>query len=229
MSHSLPGDSHTWVEYDEDHRGCPRCGLRVFLSKTGRGWVLVNYYGVPTSNLLADVSGGFGSCRPPPHSNFVVLIDYTGNPDVHPGCERFMHRIKDELPPLHEGALGGAQVVQLGSIVPVCSFRPTWWELGPPRKHAGWTWCLDCFPDQRVSAGRRSDRVEHPVFRPYREPELPGRKLPALPPAPAPELPRPPAAPPPRKPPALLPVGVGVQQWRTVTSNRFRGNKSGNT
>lgn len=174
---------HQWLEYDETHRGCPRCGLRVFLSPNGRGWVLVNYYGVPTSNLLADVTGGFGSCSPPPiGSELVVLIDYTGDPDLTPGCERFMHRIPDAHVPSGGSGAGGSAVVLLGSVLPVCGYRPVWWELGPPRKHIGWTWCADCFPQERIKA-RRSDRVEleRPELPPARAPELPQRKLLALP------------------------------------------------
>lgn len=176
----LPSDSHNWLEYDEHHRGCPRCGLRVFWSPSGRGWVLVNYYGQPTSNLLADVSGGFGSCRPPPQSNLVVLIDYTGDPDRFPGCERFMHRIKDAPLPSHPSAAGGAAVVLLGSVLPVCGYRPEFWELGPPRKHQGWTWCADCFPEERIKA-RRSERKQERELPPARAPELPQRPRPALP------------------------------------------------
>jgi hypothetical protein len=173
---------HTWLEYDEKHRGCPVCGLRVFLSPSGRGWVLVNYYGQPTSNLLADVSGGFGSCQPPAQSSkLVVLIDYTGDPDRFPGCERFMHRIKDEPQINDPSGAGGAAVVLLGSVLPICGFRPTWWELGPPRKHQGWTWCLDCWPEER-SGARRSDRKQEPAFARAGQPELPRRPpLPALP------------------------------------------------
>ena len=74
-----------------------------------RGWVLVNYWGVPTSNLLADVAGGFGSCTPPPiGSELVVLIDYTGDPDLSPGCERFMHRVPDAVVPRSGGAGGSS-------------------------------------------------------------------------------------------------------------------------
>jgi hypothetical protein len=177
---------HTFVEYDEHHRGCPTCGLRVFWSPSGRGWVLVNYYGQPTSNLLADVTGGWGSCNPPAQSSkLVVLIDYTGDPDQFPGCERFMHRIKDAPQINDPSAAGGAAVVLLGSVLPICGFRPTWWELGPPRKHQGWTWCLDCWPDERQAA-RRSDRKQGPQFPPTRAPELPPRP-PALPALPAPK------------------------------------------
>ncbi len=179
---ALPrSDEHNWLEYDEHHRGCPRCGLRVFLSPTGRGWVLVNYYGQPTSNLLADVSGGFGSCRPPlQSSDLVVLIDYTGDPDRFPGCERFMHRIKDAPIPTHPSAAGGAALVQLGSVLPVCGYRPEFWELGPPRKHQGWTWCADCFPLEKIKA-RRSERKQERELPPPRAPELPHRRPLALP------------------------------------------------
>lgn len=187
---------HNWLEYDEHHRGCPVCGLRVFWSPTGRGWVLVNYYGQPTSNLLADVTGGWGSCNPPAQSSkLVVLIDYTGDPDRFPGCERFMHRIKDEPQINDPSSAGGAAVVLLGSVLPVCGFRPTWWELGPPRKHQGWTWCLDCWPDERKGA-RRSDRVQEPQLKrpagdwPHPDPVLEAPKRPALP-APKEKRPRP--------------------------------------
>jgi hypothetical protein len=177
---ALPGEAHNWLEYDEDHRGCPRCGLRVFRTPTMRGWTLVNFYGVPTSNLLADVSGGFGSCRPPPYTgDLVVLIDYTGDPDRFPGCERFMHRVREEQVPKHASADGGAQIVHLSSVLPACGYKPEFWELGPPRKHIGWTFCADCFPSEKI----RSHRPR---------PEKDERKLPPaekrLPPPPAPAL-----------------------------------------
>ncbi len=182
MIAALPQNAgqHNWLEYDEDHRGCPRCGLRVFKSKQGRGWVLVNYYGQPTSNLLADVSGGFGSCSPPPSSGLVVLIDYTGDPDIHPGCERFMHRIQDAQLPRDPRADGGAAIVQLGSVLPVCGYRPQFWELGPPRKHIGWTFCLDCFPNEKGGA-RHSDRKSKPAQLPQGFGDLPRRGPPELP------------------------------------------------
>jgi hypothetical protein len=198
----LGDEGHQFLEYDENHRGCARCGLRVFRSPTARGWTLVNYWGVPTSNLLADVSGGFGSCRPPPRSDLVVLIDYTGDPDRFPGCERFMHRLRESFVPQTSSAAGGSQIVKLGMVLPVCGFRPEFWELGPPRDHIGWTWCADCFPGEKRT-GRRSDREqsEGPALPRARRPrELPPpapRALPAPAPRalPAPALELPPSSP----------------------------------
>lgn len=177
---ALPGEQHNWLEYDEDHRGCPRCGLRVFRSPTQRGWTLVNYYGVPTSNLLADHSGGFGSCHAPPYTgDLVVLIDYTGDPDRFPGCERFMHRIRDEQIPTQPGAAGGSQLVHLSSVLPACGYKPEFWELGPPRKHIGWTFCADCFPTEKIRA-RRATRDDDKRSLPAAERRLPPPPAPAL-------------------------------------------------
>jgi hypothetical protein len=176
---------HQWIVYDENHRGCPRCGLRLSFHR--ERWTLINYFGQPTSHLLGDGRGAFGSCTPPRQtSDLLVLIDYTGDPDVHPGCERFMHRIKEETLPADPRAAGGAALVQLGAVVPACSFRPTWWELGPPRKHQGWTWCADCFPLESIK-GHRSDRA-------HSGPRLESAQRPALPP-PAKLLPAAPAEP----------------------------------
>lgn len=136
---------HEWIEYDDSHRACRHCGLRLFYSQGAygrRGWLLLNYFGVlqPLHMIGTDAgdSLSFGTCTLPvqPPIAESVIIDYTGDPDVHPECERFMHRV----PPS-----SGAALLDVRSLVPACGFRPTWWELGPARVHDGWTWCADCW------------------------------------------------------------------------------------
>ena len=133
---------HDWLDYDETHKACLRCGLRLFWSKGTaygqRGWVLVDFNGVTSPNLLGTGSGKFGRCTPPERTPVVetVLIDYTGDPEIHPSCERYMHR----LPPAPKDAL-----LDVKTLVPVCGYRAEWWELGPSRDHVGWSWCLDCW------------------------------------------------------------------------------------
>lgn len=133
---------HDWLDYDEHHKACRRCGLRLFFTAKGTnygqvGWVLVTHGGVTAPNLLGSGAGKWGRCDPPPKPPVAetVLIDYTGDPDIHPGCERYMHR----LPP------AAAALLDLKALTPVCGYRAEWWELGPARDHAGWTWCLDCW------------------------------------------------------------------------------------
>ena len=67
------------------------------------GWVLVDFNGVTSPNMLGSGGSKFGECTPPTRAPVVetVLIDYTGDPEIHPSCERYMHR----LPPAPEGAL----------------------------------------------------------------------------------------------------------------------------
>lgn len=136
---------HDWIVYDDDHRACRHCGLRLFFKSGdsthgGRGWVLLNYWGV-TSPLLLGGGGEmrFGGCTTPvePPIAESVIIDYTGDPDVYPMCERFMHRVP---PSSAAGAL-----LDLRTLTPVCGYKPTWWELGPARVHDGWTWCAECW------------------------------------------------------------------------------------
>lgn len=135
---------HHWVEYDDTHRSCSLCGLRLFFRSggiLGAGWTLLDWRGVPTvTRLLGDGRGDFGACSPPPRPPIAesVIIEYTGDPDAYPGCERFMHR----LPFAHRES---SELVSLGSIVPECGWQCTWWEVGPARDYHGWTWCADCW------------------------------------------------------------------------------------
>lgn len=140
---------HVWLRYDEDHRGCQACGLRLF--RDGRQWIMVDYWGVPHGNLLSDGTGSFGACNPPNVRALAVLIDYTGDPDRHYGCERFMHRILTP-PVMAPGQSEG--LVLLSSVRPACGYQPRWWEVGPARDHVGWTWCYDCFPETAGAARR---------------------------------------------------------------------------
>jgi len=145
---------HDWIEYDETHKACTRCGLRLFWTAGAyghRGWITMTHFGVPSPHMLTS-GGGFGACTPPkdPPIAETVLIEYTGDPDVHPYCERYMHRLP-----------GGSSraLVDLRTLRPVCGWSCEWWELGPARDHVGWTFCGDCF------AGRgpaRDVRQFHP-------------------------------------------------------------------
>ena len=137
--------AHDWRVYDEHHRGCVRCGLRLFYSAGtnsdagGRGWRFLSFYGVPSALMLrADDLEPFGGCTPPSAAGETVLIEYTGNPDHFPGCERIMHRI----PP----ASSDAVLLDLASIQPFCKVKCLFWELGPARAHPGWNWCWECYP-----------------------------------------------------------------------------------
>lgn len=136
-----PELEHEWIEYDETHKACRHCGLRLFWTSGAygvRGWVLLNHFGVMSPHLLGGGGGGFGACTPPvdPPIAESVIIDYTGDPDMHPMCERFMHRVPQS---------SGSALLDVRSLVPVCGYRPTWWELGPARLHDGWTWCAECW------------------------------------------------------------------------------------
>lgn len=137
--------AHDWVEYDENHRACRHCGLRLFYSHGAygrRGWLLLNYFGVlQPLHMIGSDSGdslSFGECSLPvePPIAETVIIDYTGDPDVHPECERFMHRV----PPS-----SGAALLDPRTLRPACGYCPEFWELGPARVHDGWTWCLECW------------------------------------------------------------------------------------
>lgn len=152
---------HNWFSYDDAHRACLRCGLRVFMR--GRGWQLVDYFGVPSPPLLTS-GGGWGACRPPPAPPIEesVFIEYTGDPDVHPGCERIMHRF-----------VGGSRagLIDLKTVGPICGALTTWWELGPARDWPGWTWCLDCWVMIRGRRGRPLPDV-HAELPPKPAPQL---------------------------------------------------------
>lgn len=173
---------HHWREYDEHHRACDRCGLRVFRRKHQNGelareWVMMDWRGVPSPPLLGSSGGGFGSCKLPP-KGFPVLIEYTGDPDVYPGCERIMHRAPE--------ASSSSALLDLGSLRPVCGWRCQFWELGPSREWHGWNWCADCYPEYACKCEKlrhvsrrgnliREDRVHNPLCKVHAAPELPRR------------------------------------------------------
>lgn len=184
-ANELPA-GHEWREYDEHHRACDRCGLRVFWGKGNyRGWVLMDWRGVPSPPLLGSRGGGdFGACVPAPHG-IPVLIEYTGDPDVHPGCERIMHRAP-------EASSSGA-LLDVASLRPLCGWRCQWWELGPSRQWHGWNWCADCFPERACKCEKlrhvsrrgnliREERVHNALCKVHEPLEVRARQAsPALP------------------------------------------------
>lgn len=146
---------HDWIIFDEEHQACRRCGLRLWRRGAG-AWKQVTANGVPASfGLLPD--GSRVECKRPRNLlPEVVVIDYTGDPDIHPGCERFMHRVRDAADPASSPAL-----YQPGAAPTACGFPAVAWELGAARVHVGWTWCLDCFPE-RAGDGARGRLAELP-------------------------------------------------------------------
>jgi len=144
---------HDWVVYDELHQSCRRCGLRLWRSRSGGSWNAVTGDGVPASfGLLPD--GSRVECRRPRNLlPELVVIDYTGDPDRHPGCERFMHRIRDEF-----DATSSALALPAGAPT-ACGYPAVAWELGPARLHLGWTWCLACYPDRAGEGNARGRRA----------------------------------------------------------------------
>lgn len=146
---------HDWIVYDDQHQACRRCGLRLWRRGAG-AWQAVTSNGVPAPfGLLPD--GSRLECTPPRNQlPGLVVIDYTGDPDFHPGCERFMHRVRDEADP---GGEVGVLAVPCDAPT-ACGFPAVAWELGPPRLHPGWTWCLDCFPE-RAGARQRLAQPPH--------------------------------------------------------------------
>lgn len=157
-------DQHMWRVYDENHRACDRCGLRLFRRKhldgqVSREWVLLTWNGVPVANLLQGPgrNSNFGSCVQPRrigsggdmvNSGSLVLIEYTGDPDIHFGCERVMHLLPDAAEP---------GLLDVSNLRPKCGWQCEFWELGPARYHAGWNWCATCFPE--VEGARTLDGV----------------------------------------------------------------------
>lgn len=146
--------THQWREYDPFHRACERCGLRVFMRHSDgrvRGWQSMNWRGQPGPLMLQAREGdAWGTCSPPPKPPIPepVIIEYTGDPDQHPGCERVMHVA---------GGLGSsAGLVSVAALAPACGVEPTWWELGPARAWHGWTWCAECFPTHKPHHVRRA-------------------------------------------------------------------------
>ena len=149
---------HDWQVFDDTHQACKRCGLRLWRARNGGSWNAVTGDGVPAPfGLLPD--GSPIKCAPPRNVlPGVVVIDYTGDPDQHPGCERFMHRIGE----VAAAELAAALTLGLPSRAPTaCGFPAVAWEIGPPRLHVGWTWCLDCFPE-RAGDGARQRLAQPP-------------------------------------------------------------------
>jgi len=108
-----------------------------------------NHHGQPFGHLmLADRAGTFGTCVPIRFAE-TVLIEYSGDPDVYPGCERIQHHVS--------AAKMRTALTHPGSpILPSCRARLTWWELGPARRAPGWTWCRKCWhTDRRIATQRR--------------------------------------------------------------------------
>jgi hypothetical protein len=139
---------HDWIVFDDQHQSCRRCGLRLW--RVGAGsWNAVTLNGVPAPfGLLPD--GNPIKCAPPRNLlPGLVVIDYTGDPDRHPGCERFMHRVRDEADP------ASSALAVPGGAPTACGYPAVAWELGPPRLHLGWTWCLDCYPERARDGARQ--------------------------------------------------------------------------
>jgi len=162
-------DGHEWQEYDPFHRACVRCGLRLFMAhRDGRvkGWQTVDWRGVPGPLMIAARGGGWGQCSPPPAPPIPepVIIEYTGDPDQHPGCERIMHAAGGL-----SGSAGG--LVAVTGLTPACGVLPSWWELGPARAWHGWNWCPECFPGKTPVAAKRSAHLSRPYpgFAPNRD------------------------------------------------------------
>ncbi len=147
---------HDWLVFDDCHQSCKRCGLRLWRDRSGGAWKAVTGDGVPASfGLLPD--GSRVECRRPRNLlPAIVVIDYTGDPDRHSGCERFMHRVRDAADP-------GPALANPGGAPTACGYPAEFWELGPARVHLGWTWCLECFPERAgdVDARGREALPEH--------------------------------------------------------------------
>lgn len=162
---------HDWIVYDDTHQACRRCGLRLWRRGAG-AWMAITSNGVPAPfGLLPD--GSEVKCvRPRNLLPLQVVIDYTGNPDVHSGCERFMHRIRDDADPSRSSS---RTALALPDGAPTaCGFPAVFWELGPARLHLGWTWCLECFPE-RAGDGARG-RMAQPAHVLRYEAELRARE-----------------------------------------------------
>jgi len=148
---------HDWQIFDETHQSCKRCGLRLWRRGAG-AWQAITSNGVPAAFGLLPDGSAVKCVRPPNLLPELVVIDYTGDPDVHSGCERFMHRIRD-------GAGESSALAVPGAAPTACGYPAVVWELGPARLHIGWTWCTDCFPERTgegIARGRRQHlpRVE---------------------------------------------------------------------
>lgn len=140
---------HDWQVFDDTHQACKRCGLRLWRARTGGSWNAVTSNGVPAPFGLLPDGSPLECVRPRNLLPGVVVIDYTGDPDRHPGCERFMHRVRDEADP-------SSSALAVPAAAPTaCGYPAVAWELGPPRLHVGWTWCLECFPDRAGDGARQ--------------------------------------------------------------------------
>jgi hypothetical protein len=148
---------HDWIIYDEQHQACRRCGLRLWRRGAG-SWNAVTANGVPAPFGLLPDGSRLECVRPSNLLPELVVIDYTGDPDVHSGCERFMHRIRDGADP----ASSSAALALPGAAPTACGYPAVAWELGPARVHVGWTWCLDCFPE-RAGEGLARSRLALPA------------------------------------------------------------------
>lgn len=143
---------HDWQVFDDCHQSCKRCGLRLWRARSGGSWNAVTGDGVPASFGLLPDGSRIECVRPRNLLPGVVVIDYTGDPDRHSGCERFMHRVRDQTDPDPALAVpGGAPTA--------CGYPAVFWELGPARLHLGWTWCLDCFPDRAGDGARQREAL----------------------------------------------------------------------
>jgi hypothetical protein len=147
---------HDWIIYDDQHQACRRCGLRLWRRGAG-AWKAVTSNGVPAPFGLLPDGSRLECTRPRNLLPELVVIDYTGDPDVHSGCERFMHRIRDGADPASSST---ALAVPSGAPT-ACGYPAVAWELGPARLHVGWTWCLDCFPE-RAGEGMARSRLHPP-------------------------------------------------------------------
>lgn len=128
-----------------------------------RGWQSMNWRGQPGPLMLQAREGdAWGTCSPPPKPPIPepVIIEYTGDPDQHPGCERVMHCVEAH----------GAALVAVAALAPACGVLPTWWELGPARASEGWTWCRECFPERKPHHLPPKRRSEVPPPRAIGEP-----------------------------------------------------------
>jgi hypothetical protein len=158
---------HDWQVFDDTHQACKRCGLRLWRKGAG-AWNAVTANGVPAPFGLLPDGSELKCVRPRNLLPGLVVIDYTGDPDVHPGCERFMHRIRDEHDP------PSSALAVPGGAPTACGFPAVAWELGPPRLHLGWTWCLDCYPDRAGDGARQ--RMAPPAHVARYEAELRARE-----------------------------------------------------
>lgn len=176
--------THQWREYDPFHRACERCGLRVFMRHQDgrvRGWQTVDWRGVPGPLVLGAQAGGWGDCVLPPTPPIAdaVIIEYTGDPDQHPGCERVMHAVGGPVErerSHHVAAPAGLVVVT--ELAPACGVLPQWWELGKACAWVGWNWCAECFPTREPHHVPPSEQAkQRAAYEAAREAKAEARRL----------------------------------------------------